>query len=155
MDSAYCGDDGPCAAFWISTDVGSSIVPWPAATSDGLGSGSVMATSKQHIGHVFVGNGQHTIFRNKESGNNWKPLAALVPAGPKSISGIALNAKDDIYVATVTSAGGAPCSDCEYHGGQFYLSKNDGESWTQGADWIDGGNGSGWLAIVTAFYPPN
>jgi hypothetical protein len=72
-----------------------------------------------------------------------------------------LDANDTIYVATVTSAAGSPCnpatssSGCKYHGGQFYYSTNQGQTWVQGADWIGGGNGSGWLAMTTAMYEDN
>jgi hypothetical protein len=153
---------GPCADFWISTDGGSSMNQSPSPTQPGNYSNAVIATSKKHAGHVYVRTAEQTIVHTPDSGNSWVPLVSDVPTGPKPVSGITLDANGTIYVATVTSASGSkPCdpsgsaSGCAYYGGQFYHSTDQGQLWVQGADWLDGGNGSGWLSMTTALYPAN
>ena len=161
--AGFCAlNSGACKDFWISTDVGGSLVQWSSPTQPGSYPKAVLATSKKHIGHVYASTGEHTISRTQDSGGTWLQLVADVPAGPKPVSGIILDANDTIYVATVTSASGSkPCdpsssaTGCTYYGGQFYFSTNQGQTWNTGADWIDGGNGGGWLSMTTAFYPGN
>ena len=159
LDAMYCGGpEDPCAAFWRSKDGGLTMEPGMPPTNNGSGAGSVMAASRLSSGKLYVSGGEDTIWVTGTDGDQWSLLPASVPTGPKSIGGITVGEDETLYVATATSAAGGECnpanssSGCTYHGGQFYVSSDQGKSWLKGPDWIQGGNGSGWLAMTTASY---
>jgi hypothetical protein len=147
-DAAYCGEpaeDG-CAAVWASTDSGLS------ATAQGnytpQGSGNKAALDVDLDGNLWAVGNDHDIYRSDDDGQTWT-MAGSVP----SLKGIGdLVAADDgaLYAGTPTSGCGGDC-DPATAGGEFYVSTDGGVSWTKSASqWTPGGNGSGWMALVTA-----
>jgi hypothetical protein len=162
QESMLCPGDGsgPCGALWSSINMGASMKLKGAAVQIGQGGnhGPVIAADPFQAGKLYSTNGKKSVMVSTTSGADWTMLPSEVPSGPKEPSDLAIGKDGTIYVATVTSAAGGPCnpatspSKCKYHGGQFYYSVDDGQNWLQATDWIEGGNGSGWLTMTTALY---
>jgi hypothetical protein len=161
LDSLTCGGgvNGPCSSLWISTNVGISMVETTSPWTKGGGNQAILSASED--GKLYTANGDDQIIVSTNSGSQWDILPTPVPTGPKNVGGLAIGQNGTIYVATVTSAAGGSCDPdtnkykCKYHGGQFYYSSNNGQNWTWTTDWLEGGNGSGWLSMTTALYKVN
>jgi len=146
-DAAYCGDptDDGCAAIWVSTDMGLNATPQGNYTPAGSGNKAVLDVGPEGI-FWAIGN-DHDLYRSDDDGQSWS-MAGSVPS-LKSIGDIVAADSGALYAATATSACGGGC-DPETSGGEFYVSKDGGATWGKSAsDWTLGGNGSGWMALVT------
>jgi len=150
-DAAYCGDpteDG-CAAVWTSNDLGVTATPQGNYTPEGLGNKAAIDVDLN--GTFWAVSGDHDVYRSDDDGQNWS-LAGSVPS-LKGIGDIVAADNGALYAGTPTSACSGDC-DPSTSGGEFYVSKDGGQTWGKSAShWTAGGNGSGWMSLVTAHVP--
>jgi hypothetical protein len=145
-DTAYCiepAEDG-CAAVWSSTDMGATTAMVGNYTPAGSGNRSVITASPDGS---FMALGDDTqLYRSVDDGVSWS-FVADIPAN-KSVGDITFGDDGRLYAATVT--GGCGGDDCSpENAGEFYVSIDNGNSWTAGVNWTPGGNGSGWISLTT------
>ncbi len=83
-----------------------------------------------------------SLYRSEDDGQSWA-LAGSVPS-LKGIGDIVAADNGALYAGTPTSACVGDC-DPATSGGEFYVSKDGGQTWGKSASqWTPGGNGSGW-----------
>jgi hypothetical protein len=139
--AAYCGEDAPCAATWVSLDG----VTFTAATPyTPQGSGNLAALAADASGSFYAMDGKNNVMKTIDNAQTWQQLGQI-PEDKSTVTAITIGGDGTMYAATPTGAGVPNGMD-----GRFFVSKDSGYVWVKApVAWVAGGQGSGHVGLAT------